>query len=46
MKKKYTKFQMEIIEQESAVLLTGSGVYTDNGIGYGGVDDEGNIVPE
>lgn len=46
MKKKYTKFQMEIIEGEPALLLAGSGVSGDNGIDYGGVDEEGNLDPE
>ena len=45
MKKTYIQPCMEVISEDSPVLLSGSGVEGSNGIGYGGVDDEGTKDP-
>ena len=36
---------MDVVEIKNMQLLAGSGVTSDNGIDYGGVDDEGIIDP-
>lgn len=44
MKKKYIQPSLEVLSEDSSVLLSGS-VKSDNGIGYGGVDTEGEKDP-
>jgi hypothetical protein len=48
MKKEYLKPSMEVLEGEDMTLLTSSpiGVYSDNGLKYGGVDEDGDLDPE
>ncbi len=45
MKKTYITPEMEKLDIENMTLLAGS-VTGDNGIGYGGVDEEGEYDPE
>ena len=42
MKKTYIAPNTDVVEIESERLLAASGVYSDTGIGYGGVDTEGS----
>ena len=44
-KKEYIAPSMEVMEIKNMQLLAGSGVTSDSGIGYGGIDDEGIIDP-
>jgi len=44
-KKEYIAPSMEVMEIKNMQLLAGSGVTSDNGIDYGGVDDEGTLDP-
>ncbi len=44
-KKEYIAPSMDVVEIKNMQLLAGSGVTSDNGIDYGGVDDEGIIDP-
>lgn len=48
MKKEYLKPSMEVLEGEDMTLLASSpiGVYSDNGLKYGGVDEDGDLDPE
>ncbi len=48
MKKIYFAPKMEIVELATSrtQLLAGSGVYSSMGIEYGGIDEEGNLIPE
>lgn len=48
MKKEYLKPNMEVLEAEDMTLLASSpiGVYSDNGLKYGGVDEDGDLDPE
>ncbi len=45
MKKTYMTPMMEVMEVKANHLLMASGVNSDLGIGYGGVDDGGTIDP-
>ena len=42
MKKTYIAPNTVVVEIESEMILAASGVYSDTGIGYGGVDTEGS----
>ena len=42
MKKTYIAPNTDVVEIESEMILAASGVYSDKGIGYGGVDTEGS----
>ena len=42
MKKIYIAPNTVVVEIESEMILAASGVYSNTGIGYGGVDTEGN----
>ena len=42
MKKTYIAPNIVVMEIESEMILAASGVYSDTGIGYGGVDTEGS----
>lgn len=42
MKKTYIAPNTVVVDIESEMILAASGVYSDTGIGYGGVDTEGN----
>lgn len=42
MKKTYIAPNTFVVEIETEMLLAASGVYSDTGIGYGGVDTEGS----
>jgi len=44
-KKEYIAPSMDVVEIKNMQLLAGSGVTSDNGIDYGGVDDEGTLDP-
>ena len=46
MKKTYIAPNTDVMEIESEKLLAVSGVYSDTGIGYGGVDTEGSMDAE
>ena len=46
MKKTYIAPNTDVVEIESERLLAASGVYSDTGIGYGGVDTEGSMDAE
>ena len=43
-KKEYMTPTMDVVETEGLTLLAGSGVSSD-GIGYGGVDENGDLDP-
>ena len=45
MKETYITPAIELVEEEAAMLLAGSGVSAD-GIGYGGIDTDGSVDPE
>ena len=46
MKKTYLQPSTVMVMVETGVILTGSaGVMSNNGIGYGGVDEEGSLDP-
>lgn len=45
MKTIYITPSMEILELSVENMIATSGVYSDNGIGYGGVDEEGTLTP-
>lgn len=46
MKKTYMTPNMEVLEMDTMTLLAGSGVTsTDPEIGFGGIDNEGNLDP-
>jgi hypothetical protein len=45
MKKRYITPEMETVMTVSPVLLTGSGVDSELGIDYGGVDGTGGLEP-
>lgn len=42
MKKTYIAPNTDVVEIESEMILAASGVYSNTGIGYGGVDTEGS----
>ena len=42
MKKTYIAPNTVVVEIESEMILAASGVHSDKGIGYGGVDTEGS----
>ena len=42
MKKTYIAPNTVVVDIESEMILAASGVYSDTGIGYGGVDTEGS----
>ena len=42
MKKTYIAPNTVVVDIESEMILAASGVHSDKGIGYGGVDTEGN----
>ena len=42
MKKTYIAPNTDVVEIESEMILAESGVYSNTGIGYGGVDTEGS----
>lgn len=44
-KKMYITPEVQVVEAENVQLLTGSGVNSDLGIGYGGVDEGGTLDP-
>ena len=44
-KKEYIAPSMDVVEIKNMQLLAGSGVTSDNGIDYGGIDDEGILDP-
>lgn len=47
MKKKYLKPSLELTEcLQDSQIMAGSGVYSDNGIDYGGEDINGILDPE
>ncbi|MBR4388711.1 MAG: hypothetical protein IKT00_05995 [Prevotella sp.] len=46
MKKAYIQPQVEVYTWTSDMTMAGSGVTGDNGIGWGGVDEEGNKDPD
>ena len=46
MKKIYIAPNTVVVEIESEMILAASGVYSDKGIGYGGVDTEGSREAE
>ena len=46
MKKTYIAPNTDVVEIESEKLLAASCVYSDTGIGYGGVDTEGSMDAE
>ena len=43
MRKTYIMPSIRMVECESEELLDASGVYSEQGIGYGGVDEDGEI---
>lgn len=45
MKKTYIQPCMEVVSEDCSVLMSSSGVESNNGIGYGGVDDDGTKDP-
>lgn len=46
MKKKYNTPGMCIVEIQNISPLANSDISSDVGLGYGGVDDDGSIIPE
>ena len=46
MKKIYIAPNTVVVEIESEMILAASGVHSDKGIGYGGVDTEGSMEAE
>lgn len=46
MKKTYIAPDTDVVEIESEMILAESGVYSNTGIGYGGVDTEGSMDAE
>ena len=46
MKKTYIAPNTDVVEIESEMILAASGVSSDTGIGYGGVDTEGSMEAE
>ena len=46
MKKIYIDPNTVVVEIESEMILAASGVHSDKGIGYGGVDTEGSMDAE
>ena len=46
MKKKYNTPEMSIVGLQYTRLLANSDVWSDVGLGYGGVDDDGSLIPE
>ena len=46
MKKTYIAPNTVVVEIESEMILAASGVHSDKGIGYGGVDTEGSMEAE
>ena len=46
MKKIYIAPNTVVVEIESEMILAASGVHSDTGIGYGGVDTEGSMEAE
>ena len=46
MKKIYIAPNTVVVEIESEMILAASGVHSDKGIGYGGVDQEGSMEAE
>ena len=46
MKKDYIKPEMEMMECDMDTMLCGSGVSSDYGIEYGGIDEDGSLNPE
>jgi len=44
-KKKYMTPNMEVMEIKTMTLLAGSGVNSDLGIDYGGIDEGGSLDP-
>lgn len=45
MKKLYTKPSLVVVECKTEAMLAGSGVSSNNGIGFGGVDTGGSQIP-
>ena len=45
-KRLYITPDMEVVEVKTMMLLAGSGVSSDLGVGYGGVDEGGSQDPE
>ena len=45
MKKRYFAPETLVVRTAIEQLLSGSGVQSDNGIGYGGVDEDGSKDP-
>ena len=46
MRKTYIIPSVKTVDCESEELMDVSGVYSDKGIGYGGVDEEGTVEAE
>ena len=46
MKKEYTAPAVEVLEHISEQMIAASGVEGNNGIGYGGVDEDGSMNAE
>ena len=45
-KKEYMTPDIQVVEIEKMTLLAGSGVSSDSGIGYGGMDEGNMLDPE
>lgn len=45
MKTLYITPSVEILELSTENMIATSGVTSDNGIGYGGVDEDGSLTP-
>ncbi len=45
MKKAYIIPDIQVVKIENVQLLSGSGVAGENGIGFGGVDEDGTLDP-
>ena len=44
-KKAYMMPAMQVVKIDNVQLLSGSGVTSDNGIQFGGIDEEGTLDP-
>ena len=45
MKKIYITPSIEVVDYSTETMMATSGVSSNNGIGFGGVDEDGSIVP-
>lgn len=45
MKKIYITPSIEVVDYSTETMMAASGVSSNNGIGFGGVDEDGSIVP-